>query len=155
MHPTAADDYKKHVDFKGRSYAILPNGESRLNVAERLKPLFRTMLEDYQRKQIRHVIIVSHGVTLRVGIMAWMRYPLEWLDAEANSGNCWIRQIQGTRKTGYKDNGNIFGNGAPLNDPTATQRELQGSKDIYMLKPHRPGVITPPGVKLVDPFEYN
>lgn len=154
VHSGAAKDYRKHIKFNGRSYAIMPNGESRLDVAVRLKDDCRTILDDYRKKDIRNVIIVTHGVTLRAFVMAWMDYPIEWLDAEKNPGNCWIRRISGTPKTEFRDHGYIFGEDAPLNDPSATQRELKGADEIYMLTPHRSDIVIPKGVKPVNPFDY-
>lgn len=153
LHPDASKHYSKHVRYNGRAYAKSPMGESRLDVVIRTKHVFGTIVDDYRTHNIRHVIVVNHGVTLRAFLMGWMRYSPEWLDAEKNPGNCWIRHLYGSRSTGYVDEGYIYGSGAPLRDPTATQRYLENSDAIFMLKPDRPGTVVPPGIRLFDPFE--
>ena len=153
-HPEEARDYQKHVAYCGRTYAGVPLGDSRLDVAMRVKPFFGTVLRDYQTSGVRHVVVVCHGVTLRAFNMAWMRYAPEWLDSEQNPGNCWVRHIHGNSKVGYADEGYIFGEGAPLRDRLATQQQLQGAENIFMLAPQRPNGMVPKGVKAIDPFDY-
>lgn len=152
-YPDAAKDYEKHLRYNGRFYAQSPLGDSRLDVVLKVKPFFGTILKDYEEQDIRHLIVVNHGVTLRAIVMAWKRYPPEWFDAEKNPGNCWIRHIHGFRKKGYVDEGYIYGEGAPIRDPMATQRELSNAEDIFMLKPGRAGTLVPPGVKLINPYD--
>ena len=151
-HPKEAADYEKHSRFNGRSYAISPLGESRIETSFRTGPLFGKILRDVERQDIRQVIIVCHGVTAPAIAMNWMGYTPEWLDAEKTPGNCWIRHIHGNTRDGYHDEGYIYGENAPLRDPIATQRHLDGVESIYMLKPGRPKNIVPPGIQTIDPF---
>ena len=81
-----------------------------------------------------------------------MRYMPEWLDAEKNPGNCWIRHIHGNRDIAYTDEGYIYGEGATLYNRNATQLQLENPEAIYMLKPGRPNGMVPKGVKPLDPF---
>jgi hypothetical protein len=117
-----------------------------------VKHFFGTILDDLYKHDIRHVIVINHGVTVRAMTMGWMRYAPEWLDAEQNPGNCWIRHIHGTRRQGYVDAGYIHGEGATIGNMMATQRQLTGAEDIYLLKPGRPNGIVPLGVTANDPF---
>lgn len=153
LHPKEAENYERHKNFLGRIYGKAPLGETRLEVAIRVKHHFRTVLEDYTSRNIRHVIIVSHGVTVRAYEMGWMRYAPEWLDSEKNPGNCWIRYIHGRRAKGYTDEGYIHGEDAPFNDPGATQRLTDGAEQVFMLKPQRPNTIVSPGITVIDPFQ--
>jgi broad specificity phosphatase PhoE len=153
LHPDASRDYDKHVRYNGRVYAISPMGESRLDVVIRCKHFFGTLIDDFRTHGVRNVVVVSHGVTLRAFVMAWMRYSPEWFDAERNPGNCWIRHLHGARRTGYVDEGYIFGENAPLRDPAATQRELPGAGEIFMLQPDRRGAVLPKGVSPFNPFD--
>jgi 2,3-bisphosphoglycerate-dependent phosphoglycerate mutase len=150
--PREADDYEKHVRHHGRIYARSPMGDSRMDVVIRSKPFFGTILRDQQTKKINHVISVNHGVTARAITMGWMHYPPEWLEAEKNPGNGWVRYIHGHQTTGYVDEGYIHGQEAPIRQPMATQKHLVGAADIYMLKPARPNALVPPGVQPLDPF---
>ena len=151
-YPNEAEDFAKNVRFNGRAYAHTPMGESRIDIVIRVKHFFGTILDDLRRHRIRHAVVVNHGVTVRAMTMGWMRYPPEWLDAEKNPGNCWIRHIHGSSETGYVDEGYIFGDGAPLHDVMATQKTLENPELIYMLKPGRANAIVPRGVIVVDPF---
>ena len=151
-YPDLARDYEKHARYNGRVYAKTPNGESRIDIVIRVKHFFGTIIDDFRKHNIRHAVVINHGVTVRAMIMGWMRYEPEWLEAEMNPGNCWVRHIHGNRSAGYKDEGYIYGEEAPLRDLMATQRQLNQPEDIYMLKPQRPNAIVPLGIKAVDPF---
>ncbi len=150
--PHEAADYAKHLKYNGRAYAYSPMGESRIDIVIRVKHFFGTILDDLRRHGIRHAVVVNHGVTVRAMAMGWMRYPPEWLDAETNPGNCWVRHIHGSSQTGYVDEGYVYGDGAPLRDVMATQKQLENPQAIYMMKPGRPNSIVPRGVVVVDPF---
>ncbi len=153
-YPQEAANYNKHKGFFGRMYGSTPLGESRMDVVIRVKQLFRTIVEDYTGRNIRHVVVVSHGVTMRAFLMGWMRYSPEWMDAEKNPGNCWVRHVYGSREEGgYRDDGYVFGEEAPLGNPLATQRPTEGARQVVMLKPQRPNAIVPPGVVVIDPFK--
>jgi broad specificity phosphatase PhoE len=154
QYPKESEDYEKHKAYNGVSYARTPLGDSRIDVVLRSKPLFGTILRDYYERDIRKVVVISHGVTARAMTMGWMRYTPEWLDAEKNPGNCWIRHLCGNQQAGYVDQGYIFGENAPLHAPRSTQKQLENPEAIFMLKPLRPNSIVPPGVILVDPFAH-
>jgi len=151
--PEESENYNRHKRFLGRIYGTAPLGETRLDVVIRVKQHFRTVIEDYVSRNIRHVIIASHGLTVRAYEMGWMRYAPEWLDSEKNPGNCWVRHIHGLRGVGYRDEGYIHGEKAPLREPMATQRKTEGAEQVYMLKPQRPNAIVPYGITVIDPFQ--
>ena len=69
------------------------SGES-LNHASKEEWRMVRVIDVYRTHDICHVIVVSHGVTVRAFTMGWMRYSPEWLDTERNPGNCWIRHIR-------------------------------------------------------------
>ncbi|MDD5585397.1 MAG: histidine phosphatase family protein [Alphaproteobacteria bacterium] len=152
VFPVEAADFSKHEKHFGFCYAIAPMGESRMTTAVRNKHLSGTILRDYELRNIRHVVIVSHGIVTRTVLMGWMRYAPEWLDAEMNPGNCWVRHVHGTRYKGYADEGYVFGEDAPLFDPMATQKHIKGADKVFMLAPQRPNAIVPRGIKVFDPF---
>ena len=152
QYPEEAANYNRHKKFLGRIYGTAPLGETRLDVVIRAKQHFRSVIEDYVGRNIRHVVIVTHGLTARAYEMGWMRYAPEWLDSEKNPGNCWIRHIHGRRARGYIDEGYIHGEKAPLRDVMATQRKTEGAEQVYMLKPQRPNAIVPLGITAVNPF---
>lgn len=152
--PKAAAHYRKSTARFGRYYAKSMLGESRHDVSQRVKQFFGTLISDRSRHDIRNIVVVTHGVTVRAFTMNWMRYTPEWMDAERNPGNCWIRYIEGTPRQGYIDHGYIHGEGAPLRNPDATQSILPDAENVFMLKPQRPNALLPKGIKILDPFNY-
>lgn len=92
--------YQKHVDFEGEFYAAMPMGESRVQVADRVKGVFGTIIRDNQNG-IKNFIIVSHGVTIRTFIMQWMHFSPEWYDAQKNPANASITRIWSNGETPY------------------------------------------------------
>jgi 2,3-bisphosphoglycerate-dependent phosphoglycerate mutase len=100
--PVEHAHYQKYKDFEGEFYAPMPMGESRVQVADRVKGVFGTILRDNTRKEPRNFmdpepvtnfIIVSHGVTLRTFIMQWMHYTPEWYEAQTNPANASVQLI--------------------------------------------------------------
>jgi 2,3-bisphosphoglycerate-dependent phosphoglycerate mutase len=84
--------YKKHVDFEGEFYAPMPLGESRAQVADRVKTVFGTILRDVDCG-IPNFVVVSHGVTIRAFVMQWMHYSPEWYSEQSNPDNASIIRI--------------------------------------------------------------
>jgi hypothetical protein len=79
-------------------------------------------------------------------------YPIEWLSAEKVPGNCWIRLICGGNN-GYNDKGYIYGEGAQLLKPSATQRELPGAEKIFMLSSDDPRKNILKGVTYINKYK--
>jgi broad specificity phosphatase PhoE len=153
LYPDAAAYYEKHQRNGGASYAPSPLGESRLDVVVRVKPFFGTIAKDRVKSDIRNIGVVSHGMTVRAFVAGWMHYAPEWIEAEMNPGNCWVRLLEGNARDGYVDRGYIFGENAPLGDPAATQKPFKGAKNVFFLKPMRPGEVVPAGVTPIDPLK--
>jgi 2,3-bisphosphoglycerate-dependent phosphoglycerate mutase len=101
--PVEHAHYQKHVDFEGEFYAPMPMGESRAEVADRVKSVFGTILRDATgHNPIRNFIIVSHGVTIRAFIMQWLHLTPEWYEQEANPKNASVTIIESDGFTPYK-----------------------------------------------------
>ncbi len=98
--------YQKHVDFEGEFYAPMPMGESRIQVADRVKGVFGTILRDADPSKddpVRNFIIVSHGVTIRTFIMQWLHRTPEWFALQKNPGNASVRLITSNGVLPYAD----------------------------------------------------
>ncbi len=93
--------YKKCEKHAGRFWARMPLGESRFDVAVRVRQFFPTLHQDRTDHGITNLVIVSHGVTLRAFLMQWLHLSPEWFEAEPNPGNCNIRLIEGSEDMGY------------------------------------------------------
>jgi 2,3-bisphosphoglycerate-dependent phosphoglycerate mutase len=105
IFPLEYEHYDKHKRFEGEFFAPMPLGESRCNVADRIKGVFGTILRDASADRtdpILDFIIVSHGVTIRAFRMQWMHYSWEWCEKEKNPRNCSVQLIEG-QAGGYKD----------------------------------------------------
>ncbi len=103
--PLEYEHYDKHKRFEGEFFAPMPLGESRCNVADRIKGVFGTILRDAsvdRTDPILDFIIVSHGVTIRAFRMQWMHYSWEWCEKEKNPRNCSVQLIEG-QAGGYDD----------------------------------------------------
>lgn len=166
-HPWEARNYDRHSDNCGTPYAIAPLGESRMDIVNRIESFFLRIGKDRDRHDVRNVIVIAHGTTLRSMVKRAMDYSPEWLAAEMNPGQCWIRHTHGRWQTGYFDEGYIYAppknleerpEAAPmrvksyLRNPRATQMELKGAENIFALKSMARSAIVPPGVNPIDPF---
>lgn len=106
LFPREYEHYEKYRRFAGEFFAPMPLGESRCNVADRVKAAFGTILRDAapdRPNPIRDFIVVSHGVTIRCFRMQWMHYGWEWYGQQRNPGNCSVWLIEGQPGHGYTD----------------------------------------------------
>lgn len=94
--------YQKHLAVEksdgadGEFWAAMPMGESRAQVADRVKGVFGTILRDADPDRdnpVQNFIIVSHGVTIRAFILQWMHHPFEWYGRQTNPDNCSVNLI--------------------------------------------------------------
>jgi len=152
--------YELHKHQNAGAYAPSPLGESYMELAWRVRGTHPAILNDYERKDVRHCLVVSHGGTSRAFAQGWMNYNPQWMLAETNPGNNWIRHLQGVPRNGlvvdpenFRDLGYVHGKGAPLHNPAATQTLLKGAEDSFVLLAQRPNDAVPPGMKIIDPFQ--
>jgi len=89
IFPQELAHYNKCATFGGRFWARVPMGESRFDVCERV---FHS-LQPIRQDGIEHIIIVSHGVTLRAFVMCLFNKTPEWFEEEPNPPNCSIKLI--------------------------------------------------------------
>ena len=121
IYPREHAHYQKHVKFSGELFAPMPMGESRIQVGDRVKSVFGTILRDSQDRRdsksledainrherplttgpILDFVVVSHGVTIRQFVHRWMHKPWEWVEAEQNPANCSIQLIERARDGSY------------------------------------------------------
>jgi broad specificity phosphatase PhoE len=93
--------YELQCKFEGKFWARLPQGESRFDVAKRIHQAFGTFHRDADYHNIRDIIVVCHGVTLRAFVMMWCHHPPEWFEAERNPYNGAVRFIDNGVDKGY------------------------------------------------------
>jgi len=99
--PQELHHYNKCATFGGRFWARVPMGESRFDVCRRVYHSLAPIHLDAQKHDIKHVIIVSHGVTLRAFMMCYFNLTPEWFEEEPNPTNCSVRLIKSHKDEGY------------------------------------------------------
>jgi 2,3-bisphosphoglycerate-dependent phosphoglycerate mutase len=96
VYPREYEHYQKYLDFEGEFWAPMPMGESRAQVADRVKGVFGTILRDSSRERldpIHNFIVVSHGVTIRAFLMQWLHLSPEWYGEQKNPANASIIKV--------------------------------------------------------------
>ena len=100
--------YRKFSDFEGEFFAPMPMGESRAMVTDRVRGAFGTILRDMAEPaegggaRITDMVVVSHGVTIRCFLAAWLHLPWEWCEKEPNPWNTSVTTLVGERGKGWK-----------------------------------------------------
>ncbi|ANL34540.1 MULTISPECIES: histidine phosphatase family protein [Rhizobium] len=84
----------------GKFYARPPDGESRADVAQRVRLFLQTVMRDGENDD-HNIAIVGHGVTNRAVEMNFLQHPVEWFERSDNPANADITLIEGTRSQGY------------------------------------------------------
>lgn len=101
LYPAEHAHYEKCLAFEGKFWAPMPLGESRFDVAKRVHQAFGTFHRDNDRHNIKEIVVVCHGTTLRAFVMMWLHYTPEWFDAEPNPENGAVRVIENGKDLGY------------------------------------------------------
>ncbi|MBB4478112.1 histidine phosphatase family protein [Rhizobium etli] len=97
------EEFKKWARLRsnsGKFYARPPDGESRADVAQRVRLFLQTVMHDAENDD-HNVVIVGHGVTNRAVEMNFLHRPVEWFERSDNPGNADITLIEGTHAQGY------------------------------------------------------
>ncbi|MDM9625808.1 phosphoglycerate mutase family protein [Rhizobium sp. S152] len=97
------DEFEKWARLRsnsGKFYARPPDGESRADVAQRVRLFLQTMMHDVSNGN-DNVVIVGHGVTNRAFEMNFLQHPVEWFERSDNPGNADITLIEGSHAHGY------------------------------------------------------
>lgn len=80
--------YQTCVDY-GRFYYQVPDGESSAMVYTRICSFIETLYRDFERDEMaENCLIVSHGLALRVFVMALLRESVEYFESLNNPNNC-------------------------------------------------------------------
>ena len=73
----------------GSFYYRIPEGESAADVYDRISDFFGTLHRDFEKENFpENVIIVTHGMALRLFLMRWFHWTIEEFDTYANPKNC-------------------------------------------------------------------
>ncbi len=80
---------KKEMEKFGRFFYRFPDGESGADVYDRVSTFLETMHRDFQKPDFpKNVVIVTHGMTMRLFIMRWFHLKVEEYESIKNPSNC-------------------------------------------------------------------
>ena len=78
----------KHAILSDPFITGFPEGESAADVYDRISDFFGTLHRDFDKDHFpQNVIIVTHGMTLRLFLMRWYHWTIEEFDEYANLQN--------------------------------------------------------------------
>lgn len=84
-----AGKIEEYRDNYGHFYYRFQDGESCADVFDRVSDFMNTMFRDFEKKDFpRNVMVVSHGMTLRLFIMRWFHTSVEEFESWGNPKNC-------------------------------------------------------------------
>jgi len=84
----------KHERSKfGRFFYRFPNGEAGLDVYIRVSGFIGTLRRDHLQED-SNVIIITHGLALRLFLMRWFQWSVEQFEATHNPPNCGIAVME-------------------------------------------------------------
>ncbi len=118
--PEEFEKWARLRNNSGKFYARPPDGESRADVAQRIRLFLQTVMHDARSDD--NVIIVGHGVTNRAFEMNFLHHSVEWFERSDNPGNADVTLIEGTSAEGYasillhKSTDRTAGDGSELRD---------------------------------------
>ena len=98
--PEATQSIKRERDEYGTFWYRFPDGESGADVFDRVSLFLESLHRNFRRHSFpRNVVIVTHGLTMRLFVMRWFRRSVEEFESWANPGNCAYRVMerQGSR----------------------------------------------------------
>jgi broad specificity phosphatase PhoE len=99
------EEYDKKIRrLMGKFYFRFTNGESGADVYDRvslfLETLFRE-IDDVNRHPYENVVLVCHGLLMRLFVMRYFKWSVEKFDLMANPTNCEIWILEKNHKHGY------------------------------------------------------
>jgi broad specificity phosphatase PhoE len=88
-------------DSYGHAYFRIPNGESCLDVYDRVSDFIATLHRDFKKEEYpSNCLIVGHGMLNRIFLWRWFHWPIERFEIKANPPNCGI-YIMELREDGH------------------------------------------------------
>ncbi len=81
----------KARDNYGSFYYRIPDGESGADVYDRITSFMDTLHRDFEKEDFpRNVVIVLHGLSLRIFLMRWFHWTVEEFQSVVNPKNCQV-----------------------------------------------------------------
>ncbi len=93
--PDVNDEIIRQRDQFSTFYYRIPDGESGADVYDRVSTFLETLHRDFDKPEYpQNVLIVTHGMTLRLFLMRWFHWTVEELENLRNPYNCQIVVMQ-------------------------------------------------------------
>jgi len=111
----------------GTFFYRMPDGESGADVFDRVSDFLDTLHRDFQNSNMQpHVIIVTHGLTLRLFLMRWFHWTVEEFESLENPDNCQIINLKfnADKDKYYLDSELITVNGQTFQGPKDNERRI-------------------------------
>src|SRR6185369_6206117 len=90
-HPDENREISAERDNFSTFYYRIPDGESGADVFDRVSNFMDTLHRDFQKPDFpRNVLIVTHGLTMRLFLMRWFHWTVEEFESLRNPKNCQI-----------------------------------------------------------------
>ena len=90
-------------DEYGTFFYRIPGGESGADVYDRISTFFETMNRDFQKANFpNNVVLVTHGLTLRIFLMRWFHWTVEEYEELCNPENCQVIWMKKGRQDKYE-----------------------------------------------------
>ena len=88
-------EINKERDNFSTFYYRIPDGESGADVYDRVSTFLDTMHRDFRKPNFpQNVLIVSHGLTMRLFLMRWFHWSIEEFESLRNPHNCQVVVMQ-------------------------------------------------------------
>ena len=95
MYNDARDNY-------GTFYYRLPDGESGADVYDRVSSFMGSLHRDFEKEDFPEtVVIVTHGMAIRLFLMKWFHWTVEEFEAMRNPYNCQVFVMEKNEKNKY------------------------------------------------------
>lgn len=92
----------KERDEYGTFYYRIPDGESGADVYDRVSTFMESMHRDFKKPDFpENVVIVSHGLAIRLFLMKWFHWTVEEFSQMKNPYNCQIFELLKNEKDKY------------------------------------------------------
>ena len=102
-HPDDNKGISKERDDFSTFYYRIPDGESGADVFDRISNFLDTLHRDFEKENFpKNVLIVTHGLTLRLFLMRWFHWTVEEFEKLRNPKNCQIVILQKQSDNRYK-----------------------------------------------------
>jgi len=101
------EEWDKEREKFGTFYYRFPDGESASDVWGRARDVWDDLEKDWDENPDYpdHVLIVTHGLTMRVILMCWLKWTPEYFNQLKNPDNCEWVELRMTKKGKYKVKG--------------------------------------------------